>query len=476
MGDEADEAGGGDSPLDADVVADVAEEVGVVEDGDRWMDWVEVGVAALGFAAASTGFGLVVASLALATQARTGSAALATGALAVEFFARFAVSMPAAAAAKEHGRKVVILGAALLGVLGGLLAFADYYAHTYVLYFVGIALIGVANCVAQQLRFVAAEAVAPKYKPRALSLTVAGGTIAAFVGPELAPASRRLLPIDFAGSFLIMACCYLCLFVFTLGLTTVDGPRESSWVGVEATTGCCGQREVDAEEKDPEEGPDDEPLDKEVGEQREEGWRDVLRMLGEFPEVRKGVGAVTVAWTCMFLVMSAAPLAIVGDADGGHTFEESSRALQIHLILMFLPGLLGTGDLVRIFGHDAVICAGLALYALCSVFTYMATPMPTGAVPLWVFMTILAILGLAWNLIFVAGSALMTPREGGFTLPKSKIVQGFAEACTFGLVAIVAASSGAILSAAGWRGLNLCILPITFGLLVYLAHDRISRS
>ena len=454
------------------------EDMAVVEmvPGDAWADWMEVGVAALAFAAASSGFGLVVASLALATKARYGSTELATGALALEFFSRACVSIPAASMARQHGRKPVILCAALLGVLGAMMAFLDFYAESYVLYFGGICLIGVANCVAQQLRFVAAEAVAAKHKPRALAVTVAGGTIAAFVGPELAPVSRGLLTIEFAGCFLVMACCYVCLFLLTLGLQAANRSLAGGVVPDSEVMLCCCSSMARGEDEEKGAARGDGPradvpkaLDAAGMEANSSWWTNLSATVRRSTDTRKGIIAVVVAWSCMFLVMSAAPLAITGH-EGGYSFEESTRALQVHLILMFLPGLLGTGDLIRILGPDAVIGAGLGLYTVCSFFTYAATD-HVRHVPLWIFMTILAILGLAWNFIFVAGSALMVPKEGRLTLAESKIVQGFAEACTFAVVALVAASSGAILGAAGWRGLNLCILPVSACLIIFMIYE-----
>ena len=89
-------------------------------------------------------------------------------------------------------------------MLGSLVAFADFYLDSHVLYFLDIAFVGVANCVAQQLRSPPPEAVAPAHRPRALSFGVAGGTLAAFIGP-VAKATRTALAEEFAACFLAMA-------------------------------------------------------------------------------------------------------------------------------------------------------------------------------------------------------------------------------------------------------------------------------
>lgn len=399
--------------------------------------------ASLGQAAAASGFGIVVASLAVATERRTGSEAVGTLALAVEMFARAVASLPAARRANARGRREVIAHAGCLGIVGSLVAFADFYLDSHVLYFLGVALIGVANCVAQQLRFAAAEAVAPEHRPRALSFGVAGGTLAAFIGPEVAKATRTALAEEFAACFLAMAGCYAALVAFTLRIRSA-GPRPRYDIS----------------------NPDDAPIRTDAKESLAWPSAELERSVN----ARKGLAGVTCAWTAMFLVMSAAPLAMTGRREGGHSFDEAATALQLHMIAMFLPGLLGTGDLVKRFGPDTVSNVGCASYLACAAFTYIAVPERTGygeRVPLWTFHVLLVILGVAWNLTFIAGSALMLPDGVTLDAAGSVRVQGAAEAVTFFAVGIAAALAGATLGAVGWRGLCACVAPFALGMAWY---------
>ena len=125
----------------------------------------------------------------------------------------------------------------------------------------------------------------------------------------------------------------------------------------------------------------------------------------------------------MFVVMSAAPVAMI---KAGHSFDDAATALQYHMILMFLPGLLGTGDCVSVLGPDVVAIAGCALYVACGFFTYAAeggggdASSRDGRVSLWVFQAILIALGLAWNLLFVSGSGMMTPAQCSPTLTRAE--------------------------------------------------------
>jgi predicted MFS family arabinose efflux permease len=53
-------------------------------------------------------------------------------------------------------------------------------------------------------RFAGPELVAPSYKEKAISYVLAGGIVGAFIGPNLASASRDLLSVPFAGAYLVL--------------------------------------------------------------------------------------------------------------------------------------------------------------------------------------------------------------------------------------------------------------------------------
>ena len=86
--------------------------------------WVDVAFASLGQAASASGFGIVVASLAVATEANTGSKTLGTLSLAFEFLARSVVGVPAGSVLVDGvvevrdlaaGRAVLLAGLSTLG-------------------------------------------------------------------------------------------------------------------------------------------------------------------------------------------------------------------------------------------------------------------------------------------------------------------------------------------------------------------------
>jgi MFS family permease len=338
--------------------------------------------AALAQAAAMSGFGVVVAALAIAAERVTGSKALGTFALALEFAARACAAVPAARAAARRGRRPVLLLGSLCGSLGSLLVAADLTIKSYVVGVVGVVAIGVANAVAQQARFVAAEAVSASDKKRALAVCVAGGAVAAFAGPELAKVSRTWLSnAEYGGCFVAMAACYFFFGVFvvfcrsagTVNDVFVNAPGESVSTG----DGLA--------------------------------WKDVFRTLlsSSSPNARKGTACVASAWPLMFLIMSAAPLAMTGEKEGGLGFDDAADAIQLHLLAMFAPGVVGTGDLVNRIGPDNVAHIGCALFVATAVFANAFVP-ESDVIPYAAFRDGLVILGVAWHLVFVAGSAMLS--------------------------------------------------------------------
>ena len=140
---------------------------------------------------------------------------------------------------------------------------------------------------------------------------------------------------------------------------------------------------------------------------------------------------------------------------------------------MFAPGLFGAGDAVRRFGADAVASAGCALYLACAFMTYSyaADRDAAGRYPARAFEDVLIVLGVAWNLTFVAGSAMLVPRArgeeregggGGGGLRRAHARDGGARAGRDGVGGVRGGGrrgggvGGAALEEVGWRG--LCVL------------------
>jgi MFS family permease len=80
-----------------------------------------------------------------------------------------------------------------IGSVGMLIGGSAIVAHSFVLFLLGLLLIGAARGAIDQSRYAAADAHRPDRRGRAISMVVFAGTIGAIAGPELVGPSGNLL-------------------------------------------------------------------------------------------------------------------------------------------------------------------------------------------------------------------------------------------------------------------------------------------
>src|SRR5690606_15379209 len=112
-------------------------------------------------------------------------------------------TLPAAWLMRRVGRRNAYVFAALLAVLGGLIATFGIVNADFVTFCVGTTLAGYYAACVQSYRFAAADAVEESRRSAAISRVMIGGVLAAVVGPQVVIWTRDSLgAIPFAGSFL----------------------------------------------------------------------------------------------------------------------------------------------------------------------------------------------------------------------------------------------------------------------------------
>ena len=104
---------------------------------------------------------------------------LATLALSLQFVATMLATLPASLLMSRFGRRPIFLAGALLSMCAALIqAYAVYSGH-FILFCVGSGLLGVGHAIAQFYRYAAADIVVLEDKPKAISLALVGGLVAA---------------------------------------------------------------------------------------------------------------------------------------------------------------------------------------------------------------------------------------------------------------------------------------------------------
>lgn len=338
---------------------------------------------------------------ALTGQMLAADPRLATVPLGLQFVVTMAATIPVAHLMRLIGRRNAFYIGAAVGGASGVLCMAAVYQNSFLLFCVGNAIMGASNASALHLRFAAAEVADDAFRPKAISLVLAGGIVAAFIGPRLATFGTDFFaPFTFAGSFLFMALLSLAMI---LPLIPVRFPPKTTV-------------EVSGEQR---------PL------------AEILRQ----PVTVAALFAGVFGYSTMVFIMTATPLAM---KFCGFGVGETATVLTVHILGMFGPSFF-TGHIIRRFGERRVLLAGAA----CLVAT---VAIGFAGVDILHFWGALVLLGLGWNFLFVGGTSLLTkcyrPSE------RAKM-QGFNDFLTFTGVAICSFIAGAVEQTWGWNAVLL---------------------
>jgi MFS family permease len=270
-------------------------------------------------------------------------------------------------------------------------------------------------------RFAGPELVAPSFKERAISLVLAGGIIGAFVGPNLASATRSALPVPFAGAYLAL------VLVALLSLAALSFIRFPAHVA--PLPGAAAGRP--------------------------------LSVLARQPVFIVAVAASALGYGVMNLLMAATPIAM---QQCQHPFESAALVLEWHVLGMFVPSFF-TGHLIRRFGALPIMGVGVLLNFAC-------VAVALSGVDLMQFLVALLVLGVGWNFLYTGGTTLFTQ---AYRPEEKNRAQGAMDFCVFSTMAVSSFASGALITSSGWAWLNLgSLLPITAvgAALVWMALQR----
>ncbi|MBM3534332.1 MAG: MFS transporter [Alphaproteobacteria bacterium] len=331
--------------------------------------------------------------------------ALTTLPLAVQMTATMLSTVPASLAMGRFGRKAGFVGGLLIGAIGAVLAAASIILGSFLLFTLGSALMGAAIAVGHFFRFAAADTASPAFRPRAISYVMAGGVIAALLGPELAKATQALFPaFVFAGCFLAIASLWLATVLPVLRLA-LPAPKVADLSGP----------------------------------------RRPLGVIARQPTFIVAVLSGMVGYAVMTLVMTATPLAMVGC---GFAFTDAAFVIQWHSVGMFAPSFV-TGTLIARLGIVPVLLAGAALLGLAAAINLSGLEMLH-------FFSALVLVGVGWNFLYVGGSSLVTET---YAPSEKAAAQGLHDLLVFSSSAGAAFLSGALQHGFGWEAVNYGVLP-----------------
>ena len=320
-------------------------------------------------------------------------------------------SLPAAMLMRRYGRRPGFMLGALLGIGGSLLSVFALHQSDFAAFVVGHFLLGCYQGFANYYRFAAVEAAGPAHAGKAISLVVAGGVVAAFLGPQLGQWGRDWIAGQFfVGSYLAQGVLSLAalLLISRLRLPRVDDAHA---------------------------GPA-RPL------------REILSQ----PTLQVAIFGAAIGSAVMIMVMTATPLAILGCGLPGSSV---TPVIQWHVVGMFAPSFF-TGALIKRYGAPRIMQAGFVLLLGHVVLA-------VSGVEFLNFLSALVLLGVGWNFAFIGGTTLLIQTYQ----PTEKLkVQAVNEFIVFGFAALATLSAGWLYDRFDWVALNLAVVPLLFAALI----------
>ncbi len=323
--------------------------------------------------------------------------------------------LPASQLAGRFGRRPLFLNAMLFGSCAAIAAAWSVHVQSFWAFTFSALCFGAVGAVVQQFRFVAMAAVPAVQTPVVAARLLLAGIVSAFLGPELTRLAAWWPQWGFAASFTGLA-----LFFVLAGVVL--------WWFM--------------------------PQQKAADSQQVAAARPLHELLQQ-PVLWLAMLSAACAYGVMAYIMTATPLSMTEGM--GYALSDAKWVIQSHIAAMFLPSLI-SGHLIRWAGHWWMIMTGLMVMVACLVVAWFDQTI----LHYWLG---LVLLGLGWNLLFVAGTSLLSQC---YRPAEATRVQGVNDLAVFGAQAIGALASGAVVLLIGWQGLLLTTIPALLLLLVVL--------
>ncbi len=344
---------------------------------------------------------------------------LATLPLALLQLATMLTTIPAAFILKR-GRKLGFMTGALIGLMGSCLGIYAVLMGNFALFSLSTILYGISNGFVGYYRFTAADVATEAFRSRAISFVIAGGILAALIGPELATWTKDWLPVTFAGGFVAIA---LLQLLTLLVLSALNLP----------------------------------PL---LQQKYQEHGRELGSIMQQPVFIVAVLGSM-IGYGVMALLMTATPLAMVAVH---HPFHTAASVIQWHVLGMFTPSLF-TGYLIARFGVLTIISTGIFLNGLCIAVNLAGTSAPH-------FFGALLLLGIGWNFMFIGSTTLLTQTYTPAERAKTQAAHDF---LMLSFVAFTTFLSGRLLNDWGWTVVNytaLALIGVALVAVLYLGQRR----
>ena len=312
----------------------------------------------------------------------------------------------------------------IIGIYSIFVAFLAAYAisiSSFYLFCFSTFLFGATYSCVMQFRFASMESVSEKLIPKAASMVLVGGIVAAFLGPEIAMFGKDLLQVEFAGSFILLAGLFVVALLFLLGFKNPIIQEEKSDIPQRPLKVILTQRIF---------------------------WVALL--------------SATIGYAVMSFIMTATPVSM--HVMDGHSLDHTKWVIQSHIIAMFLPSLIAAW-VIKKLGISKMMIMGLMAYLICIAIAFTGKQLGN----YWVS---LVLLGIGWNFLFIGATTLLPQSYKPSERFKVQAVNDFV---ICGVQAIASLSAGWFIFAVGWKNLLLINIPFIIFQVIVVARWQMKK-
>lgn len=319
---------------------------------------------------------------------------------------------PMSAVMQRWGRRAGFWIGIAAGSIGGLIGAYALMQASFGLFLLGSFVTGIYMSAQGFFRFAAADSASPAFRPKAISYVMAGGLVAAIIGPQLVKLTVDAMVVPFLGSYLAVIAINLIGALAIVPFIDIPTPPRPG-------------------------------ADSPRGRSR---WELITT-----PVIAVAIICAMVSYALMNLVMTSTPLAVVGC---GFEKNQAADIVSAHVIAMYLPSFF-TGHIIARFGTRKVISAGLVILALAGLVALQGVEIEN-------FFIALVLLGMGWNFGFIGATTMLA---GAYEPEEQGRVQGMNDMIVFGMVTLASFTSGGLMNCSGgnaqegWSAVNMAMVP-----------------
>ncbi|MFV2003025.1 MAG: MFS transporter, partial [Paracoccaceae bacterium] len=348
----------------------------------------------------------------LAGQSLASNICFATLPISLIVLGTMISATPMSAAMQRYGRRIGFFVGVGGGTLGALIGAWGLLTASFPLFLIGSFFTGIYMSAHGFYRFAATDTASEAFRPKAISLVLAGGLVAAVFGSQMVKTSAPLFVVPFLGTYLAVIVINVvgsALFLF-LDIPKPEAPSKNQ---------PTGRRRIE---------------------------------LLKTPRIGVAIICAMVAYSLMNLVMTSTPLAVVGR---GFSQNNAADVVMAHVLAMFAPSFF-TGHLISRYGAEKIMALGLVTLAGAGLMAIAGGTLGN-------FYVALILLGIGWNFGFIGATSMLASAHTGAERGR---VQGMNDMIVFGLVTLASLASGGLMncsggtSAQGWLSVNLAMVPL----------------